>query len=80
MPQKEGLETVRELHKLAPAMPIISMTGSISSRGTGQPDPDFLRMTAEFGATRTIAKPFKAAELLALVQQCLDERAAPTAG
>jgi len=25
-----------------------------------------LRMTADFGATRTIAKPFKAAELLAL--------------
>jgi len=43
-------------------------------------DPDFLRMTAEFGATRTIAKPFKAAELLALVQSVFDERAAPTAG
>ena len=78
MPQKEGLETMRELRELSAVTPIISMTGSIASSGTGQLDPDFLRMTAEFGATRTIVKPFKAADLLALVQQCLDEGAAPT--
>ena len=71
---------MRELRELAPSVPIISMTGSIPSSGTGPRDPDFLRMTAEFGATQTISKPFKAAELLALVRRCLEEGAAATAG
>jgi CheY-like chemotaxis protein len=80
MPHKEGLQTIRELRELAPSMPIVSMTGSIPSSGTDQIDPDFLRITAEFGANRTIAKPFKAAELIALVHRCLEEGRAPTAG
>jgi len=33
-------------------------------------------MTRELGATQVIAKPFKAAELLALVRQCLEPRSA----
>jgi CheY-like chemotaxis protein len=77
MPQMEGLETVRELRRLSPALPIISMTGSIPSAETGRLDPDFLRMSNEFGATRTLAKPFGTQTLLALVRECLESGGAP---
>lgn len=66
MPQKEGLETIGEIRRLSASVPIISMTGSSAG------DPDFLRMAREFGATHTIAKPFRMADLLSLVRQSLD--------
>jgi CheY-like chemotaxis protein len=72
MPQKEGLETVREIRQLSTDTPIISMTGSLPASDGGRLDPDFLRMSGALGATRTIAKPFRPRELLALVRECLD--------
>ena len=69
MPQKEGLETIREIRQLSASVRIISMTGG------GGGDPDFLRMARAFGATQTITKPFRKAEVLALVRQCLDSTA-----
>lgn len=71
MPQKEGLETVREIRQISAATPIISMTGSVPAKQGSQLDPDFLRMSSLLGATRTIAKPFRPNELLALVRECL---------
>jgi DNA-binding response OmpR family regulator len=72
MPHKEGLETVREIRQLSAGTPIISMTGSIPGGEGGRLDPDFLRMSSALGATRTIGKPFRPRELLALVRECLD--------
>jgi len=71
MPQKEGLETVREIRQSSRETPIISMTGSAPASDGGRLDPDFLRMSGALGATRTIAKPFRPRELLALVRECL---------
>ena len=71
MPHKEGLATMREIRQLSAATPIISMTGSVPTDDSGQPHPDFLRMSGPLGATRTIAKPFRPRELLALVRECL---------
>ncbi len=71
MPHKEGLETVREIRQLSAATPIISMTGSIPTSDSGRLDPDFLRMSGALGATRTIAKPFRPRELLAVIRECL---------
>ena len=71
MPHKEGLETVREIRQLSAGTPIISMTGSIPTADGGRLDPDFLRMSGALRATRTIAKPFRPRELLALVRECL---------
>jgi CheY-like chemotaxis protein len=76
MPHKEGLETVMEIRQLRAATPIISMTGSIPAGDSGQLHPDFLRMSGALGATRTIAKPFRPRELLALVRECLAASAA----
>lgn len=71
MPRKEGLETVREIRQSSRETPIISMTGSVPAGDGGRLDPDFLRMSSSLGATRTIAKPFRPRELLALVRECL---------
>jgi len=79
MPKKEGLETVKELRRLAADLPIITMSGSPPA-GEGDADtgrPDYLRMTATIGATATIAKPFKRDRLLAIVEECLATRARP---
>jgi len=78
MPTKEkGVETIAALREISAETPIVSMTGSFPrSSGGAHFDPEFLRMVREFGATQVIAKPFNAAELLALVRQCLETRSA----
>ena len=81
MPRKEGLETVKELRRMAADLPIITMSGNPSGTDA-DPDfrgPDFLRMTAMVGATATIAKPFKRDQLLALVASCLAGESARSA-
>ena len=72
MPDKDGIETIRELRASALKIPIICITGGGSYRDvTGVDSGDLSRMIRAFGATQTIAKPFKAGELLAAVQACL---------
>lgn len=67
MPEKEGLETIRELRRDFPEVKIIAisgggMTGALS----------YLSLAKGFGALRTIAKPFDRQELLATVKEILD--------
>ena len=72
MPNMDGLEMVRELRRLSADIPIISMTGSfMRSTGGAHLNAVYLRLCSELGATKVIAKPFRARELLALVAQCL---------
>lgn len=66
MPEKEGLETIRELVRDFPEVKIIAisgggMTGALS----------YLALARSFGALRTIAKPFDRHELLAAVGELL---------
>jgi CheY-like chemotaxis protein len=80
MPNKEGLETVRELRRITAQTPIITMTGSFPGphRGGDLGNVDYLRMAQVFGATRTLSKPFSHRELLALVGECLAAGGAET--
>jgi CheY-like chemotaxis protein len=74
MPEKEGLETVRELRELSAHTPIIAITGALSARSASRlsdPALDYLRMARSLGATRTLRKPFTAQQLLALVKESL---------
>jgi CheY-like chemotaxis protein len=75
MPNKDGLETIRELRARDPSLPIISMTGGILA--DGEDGIDDLRMSLAFGATRSIGKPFRAVKLLKLVRECLALAAPP---
>jgi two-component system, chemotaxis family, chemotaxis protein CheY len=63
MPEKDGIETIREIRSLAPDVPILAMSGG----GT-----DFLEPARRLGASCILAKPFEAKELLATVASCLE--------
>jgi CheY-like chemotaxis protein len=69
MPEMEGLETIREVRRLRPELPIIAMSG-FSFEGR-----DYLGAAEEFGAAASIRKPFRPAELLALVDRLLAQQA-----
>jgi CheY-like chemotaxis protein len=68
MPEKEGLETIGELRRENPAIRIIAISGG------GRMDPrSCLSLAREFGAGRTLLKPFDREELLAAVAEMLGE-------
>jgi DNA-binding NtrC family response regulator len=66
MPEKEGIETMLELHKLQPALKVIVMSGG------GRVDAsDYLPIARQLGAARTLAKPFRSQEILDAVAELL---------
>jgi CheY-like chemotaxis protein len=69
MPEKEGIETIRDLRRLAPAVPIIAISGG----GVSQKSMKFLDMAAKLGATAALAKPFRPPKLLETVARLLSE-------
>ena len=79
MPNVDGMETIRRIRHMSSGTPIISMAGIASGAGAGH-DPDFLRMTAALGATKTIAKPFGRDQLLSLLWRLLGSRATRSTG
>jgi CheY-like chemotaxis protein len=66
MPEREGLETIRELRRTQPWLRIIAMSGGISNSSM---DP--LRMAALLGACATLPKPFRVEKLLQTVNESL---------
>lgn len=65
MPEMDGLEVIRELAG-TPSPPLI-----IAMSGGGSRDLGFLVEAAEFGATRTLPKPFLLNDLVSLVKELL---------
>jgi len=65
MPEVDGLEVIRTLRGLLAPPLIIAMSGGWSR------DWDFLVEATEFGANRTISKPFALDELVMLVNDLL---------
>ncbi len=66
MPEKDGLETIRELREGFPEAKILAISGG------GDVDPRFyLHCARELGALRTLAKPFGRKELLDTVDEML---------
>ena len=66
MPEREGVETIIELRRTHPNLPIIAMSGG----GMGSADL-YLSVAAQVGANATLLKPFGEAELLRVVRQAL---------
>lgn len=62
MPEKDGLEIIREIHREYPGMKVIAMSGGHRA------ELDFLVEAQLFGAAHAIAKPFAFSTLMALVQ------------
>jgi CheY-like chemotaxis protein len=72
MPGMDGLETMRRVRQQRPLIPIIVISGHLvpSDSTSG---PDFLNMATRLGAVRCLQKPFRPAELLAAVADCLED-------
>lgn len=65
MPEKDGLETIRELRRLDPKVRIIAMSGG------GGPGGGYLELAAMLGAAGTLQKPFTKGSLLTAVDHVL---------
>ncbi len=61
MPEKEGIETIRNLHAIYPSLSIIAMSGAF--------DGAFLKMAKMIGAQETLHKPISPKELLATIRR-----------
>ena len=70
MPNKEGIEMIRDLRSRGYDGPIIAMSGGGRLDAT-----EVLDLAGKLGADACIAKPFKRAELLAKIKACLDNAA-----
>jgi CheY-like chemotaxis protein len=68
MPEKEGIETIRELRKLRPDIKIIAISG-----GGRTGDLDYLELAKDLGAKRALTKPFKREEVLSAVTATLEQ-------
>jgi DNA-binding response OmpR family regulator len=68
MPEKDGLETLKEIRRLQPATRIIAMSGGGSNRSL-----DILQVAGFLGARRTLAKPFELHELMTVVRAELSQ-------
>lgn len=74
MPEKEGLSTIMDLRKIAPAARIIAISGGLAH------DPKlYLHMAEKLGADRILRKPFQLPELETAVAETLALRRSPTA-
>jgi DNA-binding response OmpR family regulator len=65
MPQKEGIETIREIRSVLPHTPIIAISGGTDGGA------DYLKMAQTFGATDVMAKPFDPTVMLKLVHHLI---------
>jgi len=68
MPEKDGLEILREMRKNHPGMNVIAMSG-----GGQFGNMDIMRTARSFGAFRVMAKPFNLNEMLQIVSAALAE-------
>lgn len=69
MPDREGLETIQQVRRIYPNLPIIAITAGVAGHLEV-----FLNMAKEMGATATLNKPFTGYELQSVVEQVLTKR------
>lgn len=68
MPNKEGLETIKELKKVDPDITIIAISG-----GGKIPGSHYLLLAKQFGASYTFEKPFNWKQLIDSVNEMLSK-------
>jgi CheY-like chemotaxis protein len=64
MPQKEGFETIQELRQEHPSILILAVSGGATLSQPSVHAPDYLNLVRGLGADATLAKPFRAQDLL----------------
>ncbi len=68
MPEKDGLELIRELKEISPDVKIIAMSAGSSAFSNSR---DYLGVSQQFGAAFTLQKPFSIEKLLSAVNEVL---------
>jgi CheY-like chemotaxis protein len=68
MPEVDGFEVLKDLHRTAPDMKIMVISGAMPGL--------LLESAAMFGATKTLTKPISPEALITAVQHLLDRRVA----
>lgn len=63
MPEKEGMQTIREIRQAAPNVKIIALSGG----GTHPTGLNYLQMAQDLGADLSFPKPFRTSEFLQAV-------------
>jgi CheY-like chemotaxis protein len=63
MPEKDGLQLLREVRAEFPTMRVVAMSGG----SPHQPGSDALRTASKFGADAVLHKPFTVAEAIAAI-------------
>lgn len=63
MPEMEGLETIKQIKKIDPNLPVIAITASM--------DTPYLQIALQFGAVDGLYKPFRHEELISAVKKAL---------
>lgn len=71
MPGQEGIETIQQLKRLHPSLPVIAMSGTSSHSKI------YLDMAGRLGACRMLGKPFSIEDLLGAIAEALVGSAAP---
>jgi two-component system, chemotaxis family, chemotaxis protein CheY len=66
MPDMDGIELISSLRGVQKKLPILCISGAFSGR--------FLRMAKALGAVESLDKPFRMAELLAMVDKILGKQ------
>jgi CheY-like chemotaxis protein len=66
MPNKEGLETIRDLRKINQDLKIVAISGGSRANAV-----DFLNYAKSLGADMTLRKPIRMDDLYSAVDRCL---------
>jgi CheY-like chemotaxis protein len=66
MPDKEGLQTIRELRRDFPDIRIVAISGGAPASGV-----DYLQVARRLGARAALAKPFNLADLARAIDEAL---------
>lgn len=72
MPERDGIETILEIRRLAPATPIIAITGGMTAMGSV-----YLKTAERLGADAVLSKPFTVIQLLTTVETLMNPKPGP---
>ena len=64
MPEMDGIETIMEVRRRSPDLPIIAISG-----GSQAAKIDYLESARKLGANYTLRKPFSVAEILSIIDE-----------
>ena len=71
MPVQEGVETILQLRREQPLLPVIAISGGLSNSKL------YLDIAAKIGARRVLAKPFTPRELIDQIEEVMREASGP---